>query len=206
MKFQDLSGRKFGRLIVLGIDRSLNGKLRYKCLCDCGNEVIVFPTNLKRGNTKSCGCVRIETILATKKKHGEKNTKLYGVWCGIRSRCNNPNNKEYHRYGGRGINVCDEWSEFVNFREWAYNNGYSENLSIDRIDNNGDYCPSNCKWSNRYEQANNTSTNVFVEYNCQTHTLSEWAKMLNLNYKRLHRAYRNYGYSFEKSIEYAKTE
>lgn len=206
MKLQSLVGMKFGRLTVVGIDRTLNGKLRYECLCDCGNKTIVFPANLKRGNTTSCGCAKTEHIVKLNKKHGEKHTKLYGVWCGIRARCNNPNNKEYQRYGGRGIKCCEEWSDFVFFREWAYANGYSDGLTIDRIDNEKGYCPENCKWSNYYEQANNTSTNVFVEYNGETHTMSEWAKLLNLNYKRLHRAFRQYKYSFEKAVEYAKIE
>lgn len=206
MKFTDLTGMRFGNLTVLSVDRTLNKKLRYKCRCDCGKETFVFPMNLKRGNTTSCGCIRTKKLVSRNKVHGEKKTKLYGVWCAMRSRCNNQNNAEYYRYGGRGISCCDEWSNFVPFKEWAMQNNYQEGLSIDRIDNNGNYCPENCKWSSRYEQANNTSTNVFVKYNNQVNTLSNWAKILKLNYKRLHRAYRNYGYSFEKSIEYAKTE
>lgn len=205
MKAIDLSGQKFGNLTVLRIANAQNKNGRYyECLCDCGNRTIVLGQNLKRGITKSCGCLRTKHIVHMNFKHGGKKERLYGVWCAIRSRCNNPNNKEYNRYGGRGIKCCDSWKEYMSFREWAISNGYKEGLTIDRIDNDGNYCPENCRWVTRTQQMQNTSLNVLVEHNSKTQTMSEWAKELGLNYKRFHRALRQYKLSFEKAVEYAK--
>lgn len=185
MKADNLTGKRFGRLVVLELAEPLNGKRRFKCLCDCGNIAIVFSSNLKRGNTTSCGCARVNKIVTLNKKHGMKGTKLYGIWMAMRSRCNNPNNKAFHRYGGRGIKCCQQWEEFSSFLEWATANGYKEGLSLDRIDNDGPYAPENCRWATNEQQSTNTSKNVFLTYQGETKTLSQWCKVVGSYEARL---------------------
>lgn len=127
-------------------------------------------------------------------KHGGRNTRLYRCWKGMRNRCYNPNNPKYYRYGGRGIVVCDEWEDFAVFRDWALANGYNDELSIDRIDNDGNYEPSNCKWSTPKEQANNRNyrvTTTMVTKDGVTHSLMEWSNILGIKYKTLIERKRN---------------
>lgn len=134
-------------------------------------------------------------------KHSGKGTKLYEVWCSMKSRCYNPTSKSYSRYGGRGITVCDEWwSSFSTFEEWAMSHGYKEGLSLDRIDNNGNYEPSNCRWATMKEQANNQNHTLKIEYKGQTKTLTEWAEFLGIKWHTLyHRIYRK-GWTVERAF------
>ncbi len=115
-------------------------------------------------------------------KHGGNNTRLFFTWKSMLDRCRRPKNKQYKDYGGRGITVCSEWEDFTVFREWALNNGYTDSLTIDRIDNDKGYCPSNCRWANKYTQSNNKSNNRKITYRGETKTLAQWCKELNLNY------------------------
>lgn len=134
---KDLTGMKFGRVTAISYEKTGNS-LKWKCRCDCGNEVIAYGYDLQRGRVVSCGCRKI--------KHGSRETRLYNIWIGMRKRCNNPNHKFYKYYGGKGVSVCSEWEDFGKFKEWALSNGYKEHLTIDRIDSNKDYCPANCQW------------------------------------------------------------
>lgn len=148
----DLIGEKYGRLTVVEFDRLQRHKTYWKCICDCGMTVIATGNNLRSGNTKSCGCLRRE--LSQKQgfnntQHGESHnnrTRLYTIWCGMRQRCSNPNRDAYKHYGGKGVTVCHEWEDYEAFKLWANKNGYSDALSIDRVNPNKGYSPENCRW------------------------------------------------------------
>lgn len=185
-RFEDLTGKRYGRLIVTGLDYLEDRHTTWwKCECDCGNTVVVRRSSLISGNTSSCGCLCSELSRSRAKTHGLSKTPLYKTWIGMQQRCENPDVDSYERYGKRGISVCDEWECFENFRDWSFTHGYKPGLSIDRIDNDGDYSPDNCRWADSITQANNRSNNRYVTFGDSTHTIAEWARILNVNYYTL---------------------
>ena len=206
-RFDNLIGQKFGRLEVLSRDSdsiSASGKhrVRWLCQCDCGNTVSVLSDNLKRGKTTSCGCFRVENTKRVKSTHGDTQSRLYGIWCAMKSRCTNENNAAYKDYGGRGITVCDEWMHnYDAFKSWAIGNGYSDNLTIDRIDNDKSYSPSNCRWVDGVAQANNRRSNRLLTLNGETHNVTEWASILGVSPKTIfNRIYT--GYSVDDALSF----
>ena len=146
-KLPDLTGEHFGRWTVIEYaGRGNHGEVQYKCRCDCGTERIIRRTSLTSGNSRSCGCLSRDTAKERGITHGDSKIRLYHIWAGIIQRCCNDRERyEWEKYGGRGINVCTEWHKYEAFRDWALSNGYSDKLTIDRIDVNGDYCPNNCR-------------------------------------------------------------
>lgn len=189
-KLIDLTGKTFGRWTVLYrtddyIEASGAKRAHYHCKCACGNEADVLAGSLRKGQSKSCGCLQREFAKsgAAKRTHGATGTRLHRIWKNMNTRCNNPKNQKYPRYGGRGISVCKEWSGktgFEAFSKWAHENGYHEDLTIDRIDNDGDYTPENCRWVSLKMQENNTSKNRKITVRGITKTIAEWSEIIGI--------------------------
>lgn len=179
----DITGNRYGRLKVINYAYSAKNQRHWVCLCDCGNITLPTTNSLKKGNTTSCGCRARE--LTKKFNHDRRKYKmeyeknrpvLYYTWLNMCRRCNNPKMPDYYRYGGRGIKVCDEWLDYSTFEEWAMNSGWEKGLTLDRIDNEGNYFPENCRWATRDQQANNKRTCIFLTYNGKTQTMAQWAR------------------------------
>lgn len=202
--FDDKTGRIYGKLTVVSradnhLTPSGQSITMWNCICECGKEVCVSAQNLNTGHTSSCGCTNKQHNL----KHGGcigKQERLYRIWSGIKARCYSTGNYHYQLYGARGIKMCPEWKEsFNNFKEWAKSSGYNDTLSIDRINVDGDYEPSNCRWATQMEQSNNTRTNVKVKYNGEDYTIAELSRRCQIPYKTLW--YRlNRGWSVEEAV------
>lgn len=161
-----------------------NGKSIYfwECLCSCGTKFESDGNRIRSGRCKSCGCYQKEAASNKMKTHGMKGTRIYGIWRGIKDRCLNKNCTAYKNYGGRGITICDEWKDdFVSFYEWAINNGYEDNLTIDRINVNKNYCPENCRWATALEQGRNKRDNRYITYQGETKSLIEWSEITGVN-------------------------
>lgn len=199
MAITDITGQKFGLWTVIGFAEVKDGHSFWRCRCDCGNEAIVRGSSLKQGRSKSCGCDREKRRIKKITKHGGYGTRLYRIWDNMKKRCYNPNDISYPRYGARGITICEEWLTFKNFQEWAIANGYDDFLTIDRIDNDEGYTPSNCRWCDVKQQANNRRTSHYVTYNGETLTLKQWAEKLNVSYPLLFQRF-NRGWKFERAI------
>lgn len=194
-KFIDLTDQRFGRLTVIErAENASDGRAQWRCQCDCGNGTIVRGKDLRNMHTTSCGCLGIERRRESTTIHGKCGTRLRNIWGGMKDRCYNPQNARYCRYGARGITVCTEWlHDFQAFWDWAIANGYHDNLSIDRIDNDKGYSPDNCRWATSKQQNNNVSTNRRVTHNGKTMTLAQWCEAKKVPrssvYDRLYRGW-----------------
>lgn len=208
--YRDLTGQVFGRLTCMeDVGRDKRRNSLWLCRCACGNTVVVSAAKLMRGNTRSCGCLRNDLARERRTTHGlSRDTngghrRTYQIWVGMRQRCSNPNRREYPRYGGRGITVCDEWqADYKAFYDWAMAHGYREELTLDRIDNDGPYAPSNCRWASPLEQSMNCrmrANTVWATLNGETKPLIEWARLLGIDYKKAYHRLKQ-GFSAEESL------
>lgn len=197
-KFIDLTGKRFFYLTAIKREETVErkGKLRWICLCDCGKTVAVITSNLTSGNTKSCGCYHDSGF--QNRKHGMRKSKEYGIWFAMRARCNKPQNKGYADYGGRGIKVCEKWSIFEEF--YKDMGPRPEGSSLDRIDNDGNYEPENCRWATPKEQSNNQRSSLLIQHMDETMTLKQWCEKLNLSYIKIYRKVQKQGIPFEEAI------
>lgn len=191
----DITGQKFGRLTVLGIDEDRSQHKKYWiCQCDCGNVKSVRSDSLKCGAIVSCGCKKKEQDEVNLTKHYDhlmSGTRIYETWQGMKGRCYNKHDARYNNYGGRGITVCDEWKEDFNaFYNWSLENGYSDNLTIDRINVDGNYEPDNCRWTDLKTQCNNRTTNINITIGNSTKTLTEWCEIFKVDYKKTYARYK----------------
>lgn len=193
------TGDKYNNLTLIKEVECIGKGRNFLCKCDCGNEKVIKLNDLRQGRSKSCGCLARDNWRFRKPHHQMAGTRIYDIWRSMKSRCFYKNDVSYDRYGGRGITVCDEWLTFEKFHEWARSNGYSDNLSIDRIDNDGNYEPGNCRWATTEQQAGNRSTTVRVSRNGVTKSLMDWCELENINramvYQRLRR-----GWSVEEAF------
>ena len=210
MKPLEITNKRFGRLVAIKYHHSNKLGHRYwLCKCDCGKEVIVGVGNLGR-HTNSCGCLAKELSRERQKKHLSSKTRLYPIWSSMKRRCYSKTSNSYKNYGARGIKMCDEWlgeHGFEHFKEWALANGYKEetlpnNLNkwtIDRVDNDGDYEPSNCRWITAEEQQKNTRNNRFITFNNKTQILADWSREIGINIDKLYHRLKS-GWSIEKAL------
>lgn len=185
MSFMRHDGKRFGRLRVI----AYHGKNKHNiatwfCECDCGGIVIVPSGSLVGEYTKSCGCYAKDN--PSHLIHGDKGKRLYNIWKSMNERCNTKTCSSYKDYGKRGISVCQEWKDYRKFKEWSLSNGYKKTLTIDRINNNGNYEPNNCRWTTRVQQARNKRNTVYVIYNGERITIADLAEKYNVPYKRVH--------------------
>jgi hypothetical protein len=182
-KYRDISGIKFGRLTAIRPSgRTKAGAVIWECMCDCGTTKCVASGSLINGYTKSCGCYSREH--PSNYKHGGRGKRLYEIWKSMNERCNTKTSSSYVYYGARGIKICDEWKEFPAFREWSLSHGYTDKLTIDRINNDGNYEPINCRWATAKEQARNTSRTRYATIMGVTKPFIEWCELLGLDYKK----------------------
>lgn len=172
----------------------------YKCVCDCGTDRVLRRSSLTSGNSKSCGCLARELAAERCTTHGDTGIRLYRIWAGIIQRCCNSRDRyEWRKYGGRGIRVCKDWREYESFKTWALSTGYADNLTIERIDPNGDYCPTNCRWATTYEQGNNKRTSSRIYFNGETGTIREFADKYGLPYSCLYSRLKS-GWPVERAL------
>ena len=202
----NLVGKKYNKLTVIKFDHvNKHGQAMWLCRCDCGNKTVVNGRNLRNNNTKSCGClIKGASTRVGKKTHGMSKSPEFIAWRSMKNRCTNKQCKSFKNYGGRGIKVCDRWIEsFQNFYD-DMGQRPSKKHSIDRIDNDGDYTPENCRWTTDIKQNNNLRRNVYIECDGETKTIAEWSKFLNVPYFKIHYRLHN-GFDMEQVIKSMKS-
>lgn len=186
-------GQKFGRLtVVKRIENRKSGHSAWLCKCDCGNYKEVTTCHLKDNHTKSCGCL--------KNKYNAKSKRLLNIWRNMLERCDNSNRNDRKYYHDKGITVCEEWRDYKKFEEWSFDNGYADNLTIDRIDENGNYEPNNCQWITMREQQRKKLGNIWIEYNGETKILTDWAREYGINRATL-QSRLEMGYTFDEALK-----
>lgn len=195
-RVKNLTGMSFGRLTPLNyLGNTVGRYLSWFCECSCGGGAIVRSGNLKSGKTQSCGCLEKSANIT----HGLSSDSSYQRWICMMDRCYNPGHKFYHRYGGRGIYVCEEWHDVAVFISWVSHTKRSGNVTMDRIDNNGNYCPTNCRWASQEVQQNNRSSNRIMTHNGVSRTMTQWARIAGIKPStlamRMHR-----GWSTERAL------
>lgn len=201
-------GKKYGRLTVIGfreVKTSSGHYVGWDCKCDCGNTIYgKRPSAIKSGELRSCGCLKKEqekyNIVGKQTKHGMTDTRLYSIWCSMKRRCYNTHDAAYPHYGGKGVKVCNEWLDFEVFYDWAIRNGYADNLTIERIDIDKDYCPENCTWITLAMQTHNKGDTRKVNLNGEVMPLKTACETLGLPYKAVHLRITRYGMTFEEAI------
>jgi len=191
-------GERYGKLTIIREVRKTSVKRRFLCRCDCGRLTQVNLNSLRAGAIKSCGCLLKENGKRNK-IHGYWQHRLYGIWAGIKQRCFNPKSNNYKYYGARGITICPEWINFNSFLKWALSSGYKDGLTIERIDVNGNYEPSNCKWIPLKEQPGNTRQSRWVTWKGKTKNISQWAKHTGLCAETIRRRLA-YGWTIERAL------
>lgn len=199
-RHEDLTGRRFGYLTIVGEVERRGIQIMWKCKCDCGNYIVSPRNNLMNGHTKSCGCKTKEMIGNATRVHGHSKTRVWAIYSGMKARCYNENFPKYKDYGARGICICDEWlNDFMAFYNWSITHGYSDDLSIDRINVNGNYEPTNCRWATLEEQSYNKRNTLRLEFNGEEHSIKEWSEITGLSTDAIRsRLQRNW--SIEKTL------
>ena len=212
---KDLRGKRFGKVVVVGYDHAEpTGMSYWFCQCDCGNQVILSRGQLMHNECPNCGCTPKNAHRPPRNNvstHHMTGTRLYKIWKSMRNRCNckNPKRREYRDYPQRGITICDEWNDFENFYKWAMENGYDPDApkghcTLDRIDNNGNYEPSNCRWATNTQQVRNRRKTVYLTYDGEKRPLTEWCEILGLNKKTVYGRLHDYGWTDTQEILFGK--
>jgi len=196
----DLTGQRFGRLLVLKRAGSKNKRTTWLCQCDCGNTHIATKDYLRSDTTHSCGCYAKERRQRASRKHGLWGIRLYHIWDNMKRRCQNPDNPGFYLYGERGIRLCSEWNEFQPFYDWAIANGYDDSLQLDRRNNHKGYSSDNCRWVTSKVNNRNKRSNRPITFNGKTKILKEWAEFLDINYNTLRKRLGKCGWSIEKAF------
>lgn len=202
----DLTGATFGRLSVIQeapSKKGSNGSSRcaWQCKCECGNTIVATTRDLRKGDVRSCGCLKSDAVIERMTVHGDSRTRLHNIWKAMRRRCNDEKHRDYHYYGGRGVRVCDEWDkDYATFKRWALSNGYSDGLTIDRINVDGNYSPDNCRWLTAKEQANNRRSNRVYSYLGKEYNIRELSDMRHIPYTTLYMRLRA-GWDLTRALE-----
>lgn len=204
-------GCKFGRLTVIGYavrhkpykNREKENRTLIISKCECGNINETRIYQLTSGKTSSCGCYKSELVSSRRFKHGDSgkgNSRIYQIWSAMRARCAAKSGLGFKNYKSRGITVCSEWNDFINFKSWSISNGYNESLEIDRIDNDGNYSPDNCRWTTREINSSNKRSTLKISYLGETKSLADWCKLLGLKYREMQRRISHRGWTVEEAF------
>lgn len=187
MKYKNHSGEKYYMLTVIKYAYKKKNHVYWECVCDCGKQTFKRIDCMKTGNDKSCGCYNKSKNKKrnTIRTHGDTGKRLYRIWAGMKTRCNTKSSSRYKYYGAKGIKIYNEWNNYKIFKEWALKNGYTELLTIDRINSIGNYQPNNCRWINMKEQARNRKNSIYINYQGQNLHIKQWAEKLNISYNAI---------------------